>query len=73
MIARTVAGVHQGLAPSYRFLAEDRVHPFSIRRRWQRMERVTFAPGRRPGDSPLPSVALADAVLWAPSPEEQSS
>ena len=73
VIARTVAGVHQGLAPSYRFLAEDRVHPFSIRRRWQRMERVTFAPGRRPGDSPLPSVALADAVLWAPSPEEQSS
>lgn len=72
-IARTIAGVHVGVTDRYRFLTEDRVHPFSIRRRWQRMERVTFAPGRRPGDSPLPSVALADAVLWAPSPEEQTT
>jgi hypothetical protein len=71
-IARTIAGVHNGATDRYRFVSEERVHPFSIRRRWKRMERVTFVPGRRAGDSPLPIVALADAVLWAPSPGEQT-
>jgi hypothetical protein len=72
-IARTIAAVYNGSTDRYRFLSEERVHPFSIRRRWQRMERVTFVPGRRAGDSPLPSVTLADAVLWAPSPGEQTA
>jgi hypothetical protein len=71
-IARTIAAVHNGSSDRYRFLSEERVHPFSIRRRWQRMERVAFSPGRRAGDSPLPSVTLGEVSLWLPSPGEQT-
>ena len=72
-IARTIAGVHQGLAPSYRFLAEERLHPLRIRRRWQRMEAVSWMPVRRGGQTTLqPVVALQDDVLWTPQPGEQT-
>lgn len=64
-IARTIAGVHQGVAPAYRFLTEDHVHPLSIRRRWQRIERVALPPAGR-GDT-LPNVTLTGAVLWSPA------
>ena len=70
-IARAIAGVHQGVAPSYRFLIEERVHPMSIRRRWQRMERVTLHAAGRGGDE-QPEVALTEDVLWAPTPGEQT-
>jgi Replication-relaxation len=68
-IARMVAGVHQGVAANYRFLIEERVHPFSIRRRWQRMERVALPP-RGADPSLQPTVTLVDDVLWAPQPGE---
>ncbi|GAB4440275.1 MAG: hypothetical protein OHK0015_36060 [Chloroflexi bacterium OHK40] len=70
-IARTVAGVHQGVAANYRFLTEERVHPLSIRRRWQRMERVTLPAGR--GGDGQPTVRLGEAVLWAPTPGEMTA
>ncbi|MEI7642688.1 MAG: replication-relaxation family protein [Chloroflexales bacterium] len=73
-IARTVASVHQGLAPSYRFLSEERVHPLRIRRRWQRMEHVTLPPpGQSGAEHALPRVTLTDDVLWMPQPGEQTS
>lgn len=71
-IARVVADVHQMAVPNYLFLAEQHVHPFSIRRRWQRMERVALPVGARRGPNALPTVTLADDVLWAPLPEEQA-
>lgn len=70
-IARTVAAVYGGLTDTYRFLTQDRVHPLSIRRRWQRMERVGAAPPGRGGDPALPTVLLSEGVLWAPQPGEQ--
>jgi hypothetical protein len=71
-IARVVADVHQLAVPNYLFLAEEHVHPFAIRRRWQRMERVVLPrPGQR-GPAALPTVTFADDVLWAPLPEEQA-
>jgi hypothetical protein len=69
-IARTVAAVHNGSSDRYRFLSAEHVHPFSIRRRWQRMEQVTFTPGRRPGDLPQPNVTLSETALWTPTAEE---
>lgn len=71
-IARTVAGVHGGVPDMYRFLAEERVHPLSIRRRWQRIERVVLPTGGRGGDSALPAVTLGEDVLWAPQPGENA-
>jgi len=71
-IARTVAAMHGGVTDTYRFLAEERVHPLSIRRRWQRIERVTLPSGRRGGDSGLPAVTLGEDVLWAPQPGESA-
>lgn len=70
-IARTIAAVHSGVADAYRFLTEDRVHPLSIRRRWQRMDQVTFAPARRASGSVTPTVTFRDDVLWVPLPGEQ--
>lgn len=70
-IARTVAGVHQRAAMNYRFLLEERVHPFSIRRRWQRLERVSLPIAGRAGERPLPTVSLSEDVLWTPRPGEQ--
>jgi hypothetical protein len=69
-IARTVAAVHGGVTDTYRFLAEERLHPLSIRRRWQRIERVTMPSRGRGGESALPAVTLGDDVLWAPQPGE---
>jgi hypothetical protein len=71
-IARMVADVHQGVAANYRFLPEERVHPLSIRRRWQRMERVVLAPPGRSGEAAQPEVTLGDVPLWTPQPGEQS-
>jgi len=71
-IARTIAAVHSGVSHAYRFLTEDRIHPFSIRRRWQRMERVTLARPGRSGADALPTVTLSDDVLWTPQPGEQT-
>jgi hypothetical protein len=71
-IARVVADVHQGVAANYRFLAEERVNPLTIRRRWQRMERVILPRAGRRGPSALPTVTLADDVLWTPLPGEQA-
>lgn len=69
-IARSIAGVHQGVAANYRFLPEERIHPLSIRRRWQQMERVTLPAGR--GGTGQLTVKLGDTVLWAPAPGETS-
>lgn len=67
-IARTIAGVARGAAPAYRFLTDDRVHPTSIRRRWQALGAVSFTPVRRGDTATLaPSVTLDDAPpLWTP-------
>lgn len=70
-IARTVAGVHQGVAANYRFLVEERVHPFSIRRRWQRMAQVVLPAGGDPHQQP--TMTLADDVLWTPQPGETTA
>ncbi len=70
-IARIIAAVHSGVSDTYRFLAEERVHPFRIRRRWQRLQSVTLAPAGRSGEQALPVVTLGDDVLWAPHPGEQ--
>ncbi|NTU85396.1 MAG: hypothetical protein HGA45_39595 [Chloroflexales bacterium] len=70
-IARIVAAVHGGVTDSYRFLTQERVHPLSIRRRWQRITHVTLAPSGRAGDQALPSVTFSDDVLWTPQPGEQ--
>lgn len=72
-IARLVADVHQGVAANYRFLAEERVNPLTIRRRWQRLERVTLPRAGHHGTSALPTVTLVDDVLWAPLPGEQTA
>ena len=69
----TIAAVHGGVTDRYRFLAEERVHPFSIRRRWQQIERVSFPAGRRGSESGLPQVTFSDAVLWNPLPGEGSA
>jgi hypothetical protein len=71
-IARIIAAVHSGVAANYRFLTEDRVHPFSIRRRWQRLEGVSLPPASKSGDSTLLTITLGDDVLWVPQPGEQS-
>jgi len=68
-IARMIASVHSGVAANYRFLVEERVHPFSIRRRWQRMERVALPPAGR-AERALPEVAFSDDALWTPQPGE---
>ena len=68
-IARMIASVHSGVAAGYRFLAEERVHPFSIRRRWQRMGQVSLPPPGRAARA-LPEVAFVDDVLWMPQPGE---
>jgi len=70
-IARTIAGVHSGVAANYRFLSEERVHPMSIRRRWQRMERVVLPTASR-GERAQPAVTLTDDVLWTPLPGEHT-
>jgi hypothetical protein len=68
-IARMVASVHRGVPANYRFLTEERVHPFSIRRRWQRIAQVLPPPGGF--DTNLaPTVSLTDDVLWVPQPGE---
>jgi hypothetical protein len=69
-VARMIAAVHGGRTDTYRFLTEARVHPFSIRRRWQRLERVTLAPPGKTGEQALPTVTLSDDVLWTPQPGE---
>jgi hypothetical protein len=69
-VARMVAAVHSGRTDTYRFLTEDRVHPFSIRRRWQRLDWVALAPAGKTGEQALPAVTLRDDVLWAPQPGE---
>lgn len=71
-VARTIAQVHGGVTDRYRFLAEERVHPLSIRRRWQQIERVTFPAGRRGSAGGQPQVTFSDAVLWSPLPGEES-
>jgi hypothetical protein len=71
-IARTIAAVHGSVTDAYRFLAEERVHPFSIRRRWQRIERVTPASSGRPGEQGLPHVTFAEDALWTPQPGEHA-
>jgi hypothetical protein len=63
-IARTLATAHGGVAPNYRFLHEGCVHPFQIRRRWQRMDTVTFVQAK-------PVVTFRDDALWHPHPGEQ--
>jgi hypothetical protein len=71
-IARTVAGVYNAVPSNYLFLAEERVHPMSIRRRWQRVEAVSWVPVRRGGKSALePALTFRDDVLWTPQPEER--
>lgn len=70
-ITRSIAGVHQGVAANYRFLTEERIHPLSIRRRWQRMERVSLPAGR--GGEVQPTITLTEAVLWAPTPGETNT
>ena len=72
-IARIVADVHQGIAANYRFLAEERVNPLTIRRRWQRMGGVIPPRAGRRGTGALPTVTLVDDVLWAPLPGEQTA
>jgi hypothetical protein len=69
-VARMIAAVHGGTTDTYRFVTEARVHPFTIRRRWQRLERVTLASSGRTGAQALPTVSLRDDVLWAPLPGE---
>ncbi|NTU78147.1 MAG: hypothetical protein HGA45_01880 [Chloroflexales bacterium] len=71
-VARVIAAVHSGATDRYRFLTEERVHPFSIRRRWQRLDRVTLAPPGRAGEQALPTVTFSEDVLWTPQPGEQS-
>jgi hypothetical protein len=68
-IARTIAGVHRAVAHNYRFLLEERVHPFSIRRRWQRMLHVALPASANNVDQ-QPRVAFTDDVLWTPQPGE---
>lgn len=71
-IARTVASVHNGVASNYLFLAEERVHPLRIRRRWQRIEAVAWMRVRRGAETTLqPAVTFREAVLWTPRPGEQ--
>lgn len=73
-IARVLVGVHADGAPHYRFLLEDRVHPFSIRRRWQRIGQVRQPPaGGGRATAGRTTITFSDAVLWAPSPEEQGA
>lgn len=72
-VVRTIAAVHGGVTDRYRFLVEERVHPLSIRRRWQQIERVSVPLARRGGEASLPSVVLGDAVLWNPLPGEGSA
>jgi hypothetical protein len=71
-IARMVATIHGGVADNYRFLSDDRVHPFSIRRRWQRMAQVEWVV-RRAGQPPQPAVTFCDEALWNPTSEEHPS
>lgn len=72
-IARTVASVQNGVASNYLFLAEGRVHPMLIRRRWQRIEAVGWTSVRRGGETTLqPDLTFRDDVLWTPRPGEQS-
>lgn len=66
-IARTIAEVHQGVA-AYRFLVSDHVHPTTIRRSWQGMQRVAFVHARRRESHMLQAeVTLGEMPLWMPS------
>jgi hypothetical protein len=72
-VARTIAQVHGGVPERYRFLIEERVHPLSIRRRWQQIEQVTCTTGHRSSADGQPQVTFSDAVLWNPLPGEESA
>lgn len=65
-IARTVAGLNREPSPAYRFTTEERLHPSTIRRRWQMIAGVSW-PDRsaRRGAQATPQVVLEDAPpLW---------
>ncbi|NTU79260.1 MAG: hypothetical protein HGA45_07625 [Chloroflexales bacterium] len=68
VVARAVAGIVGGVAANYLFVLEERVNPLSIRRRWQRMERVTLEPQaeRRSRTPASAQVSFAETVLWSP-------
>ena len=62
----SIARVRQRVLAGGHFVPED-----VIRRRWQRMERVTLPTGR--GGDGQPTVRLGEAVLWAPTPGESTT
>lgn len=72
-IARTIAGLALEPSPSYRFTTEDRLHPSTIRRRWQMITGVSWPESMsRRGERATPRITLGDAPpLWIRQAAEQ--
>jgi len=68
-IARAIASACHGHVAPYRFLLEERVHPFQIRRRWQQVSHVELP--TRPGG--IPTIQFTETVLWTPRSDQASA